>query len=74
MTSESRGLTRTDDADVALELGAGIPNEARAESASTDKQKPAITDPWMENQGIVVTTEIKVEVSQEDRIERVIGF
>lgn len=72
MTSDSRGLT--DDTETALELGAGIPNKARVEVVP-DEQKN-ITDPWLENQGmgIVVTTDIKVEVSQEDRIERVIGF
>lgn len=70
MTSDSRGLT--DDTEMALELGAGIPNKARVEVVP-DEHK-VVTDPWMENQGIVVTTDIKVEVSQEDRIERVIGF
>ncbi|KAL2282576.1 hypothetical protein FJTKL_10441 [Diaporthe vaccinii] len=70
MTSDSRGLT--DDTEPALELGAGIPTKARVEVVP-DEQK-TITDPWMEGQGIVVTTDIKVEVSQEDRIERVIGF
>lgn len=70
MTSDSRGLT--DDTEMALELGAGIPTKARVEVAPNEQK--VVTDPWMENQGIMVTTDIKVEVSQEDRIERVIGF
>lgn len=70
MTSDSRGLT--DDTDMALELGAGIPTKARVEVAPNEQK--VVTDPWMENQGIMVTTDIKVEVSQEDRIERIIGF
>jgi hypothetical protein len=69
-TSDSRGLT--DDTETALELGTGIPIKACVEVAPNE-HKP-VTDPWMENQGIMVTTELKVEVSQEDRIERVIGF
>lgn len=70
MTSDSRGLT--DDTEMALELGAGIPTKSHVEVAPNEQK--VVTDPWMENQGIIVTTDIKVEVSQEDRIERVIGF
>lgn len=70
MTSDSRGLT--DDTEMVLELGTAPPTKARVEVAPDEVK--AMTDPWMENQGIVVTTDIKIEVSQEDRIERIIGF
>ncbi|KAK7741981.1 hypothetical protein SLS53_004564 [Cytospora paraplurivora] len=68
--SDSRGLT--DDSEIALELG--IPGTTYCEVKHSKGDARRISDPWAENNAIVVTKEVTLTVSQEDQIENVIGF
>lgn len=68
-TSDSRGLT--DENDIGLELGASV---GQYESKASHSSIKPVSDPWMENNGIMVTTEVTLTVTQEERIEQVLGF
>lgn len=69
-TSDSRGLT--DENEIGFELGSSA--MAQYESKASHSSIRPVQDPWMENNGIVVTTEVTLTVTQEERIERVLGF
>lgn len=69
--SDSRGLT--DESDLVLELGTSGMTYSEAKYSQGDVRR--ISDPWAENNAIVVTKEVTLTVvSQEDQIENVIGF
>lgn len=69
-TSDSRGLT--DENEIGFELGSSA--MAQYESKASHSSIRPVQDPWMENNGIIVTTEVTLTVTQEERIERVLGF
>lgn len=70
-TSDSRGLT---DESEGLELGIGPPTRVHVESGKGHLRHSS--SPWLQmgKDGIVVTKEVTLTVTQEERIERVIGF
>lgn len=69
-TSDSRGLT--DDHEVGLELGSSA--TAQYESKASQSGARPVEDPWGQMNAILVTTEVTLTVTQEERIERVLGF
>lgn len=70
-TSDSRGLTM-DEHDVGFELGSSA--TAHCESKASQSSARPVEDPWGQKNAILVTTEVTLTVTQEERIERVLGF
>ncbi|ROW12208.1 hypothetical protein VMCG_00348 [Cytospora schulzeri] len=69
-TSDSRGLT--DENEIGFELGSSA--TAQYESKASQSSVRPIVDPWMQKDAILVTTEVTLTVTQEERIEQVLGF
>lgn len=69
-TSDSRGLT--DEHDVGFELGSSA--TAHCDSKASQSSERPVADPWGQKNAILVTTEVTLTVTQEERIERVLGF
>lgn len=67
----------TDETDLGLELGdgpRGVKSSAHAASGHGGRHAHGGLDSSMLNKGIVVTNEVTVTYTQEERIERIIGF
>lgn len=63
----------TDEADLGLELGDG-PRGVKSSAHAASGRRHGSVDTGMLKKGIVVTNEVTVTYTQEERIERIIGF
>ncbi|KUI65185.1 hypothetical protein VM1G_00601 [Cytospora mali] len=71
-TSDSRGLTCTDEHDLCIELGTTTTSQIEAKHGVGSSILN--DDPWLQANGILVTKEVTLTVTQEQRIEQVLGF
>lgn len=71
-TSDSRALT--DESDLCYELGMPASTQYEVRLGKGDIRQSS--NPWLQlgGDGILVTKEVTLTVTQEERIERVIGF
>lgn len=64
----------TDEAEMGLELGDGARGVKSSAHAAHGGRRHGSVDARMLDKGIVVTNEVTVTYTQEERIERIIGF
>lgn len=74
LTSECRDTTNDDEVELNLELGNAPGRPPAKSSAQAGRGEGGSVDWGMMNKGIMVTKEVTVTYTEEERIQRVIGF